>query len=281
MTYRRGAPAIACVLAVLHGCSPRTSPPLLRQTVTPANAQLPSWLRGVWTREWIERAASRTSSLDVHYLQTASAFADVRIPRNRLSLSHATSFADLTNAQLHLLALQRGFTGTTTIAGDLATWHHEIDFQPPDPSPDIGRIERIDDAHMLEHALDSSYIESWRSLDDGAGKFLVLRLERAGRLERALLIAGDHFLYVRNREHDLPAAASLDSLILSTKATRALVIAYLDCEFSAGRVRGGSVPWEIQHSTLPWREGRHLEAVDSFTVSRGAVKPRTGGTPAD
>jgi hypothetical protein len=226
----------------------------------------------MWTREWIQRAGARTSSFDVHYLQTPSAFADVRVPRDRPSFTRATSFADLTDDELRLLARQRGFTGLTSAAGALATWHHEIDFQPPDSSADVGRLERIDDAHMLEHALDGTYVESWKSVDNGAGRFLALRVERAGRLERVLLLAGDHFLYVRNREHDLPAAESLDSLIVSTRATRAQIIAYLDCEFSVGRVRGGSVRWEILHSTLPWREGHHLALVDSLTATNGSVK---------
>lgn len=236
---------------------------------------LPAWLPGVWTREWIERAGARTSAFDVHYLQTSGAFADFRVPRDRPTFSHARSFADLTDDELHALARQRGFAGTTAIAGDLATWHHEIDFQPPDSSPDVGRLERLDDSHMLEHGLDGSYIESWRSVDDVNGKFLALREMRAGRLERVLLVAGDHFLYVRNRGHDLPAAESLDSLIAATKANRAQIIAFLDCELSAGRVREGSLPWEIQHSTLPWREGRHLELVDDLRVSNEIVKPST------
>src|SRR5207253_1266393 len=106
------------------------------------------------------------------YLQTPGAFADVRIPRDRARSAHARSFADLSDDELLSLARQRGFAGFTTMAGALVTWHHELDFQPPDSSADIGRVERIDDSRMLEHALDSSYIESWRSLDHGAGGFL-------------------------------------------------------------------------------------------------------------
>jgi hypothetical protein len=245
-----------------------------------ATTRVPAWLAGVWSREWIERAGTRTSSFDVHYFQTPSAFADFRIPRERAALAHAKSFADLTDRELLLLARQRGFAGTTTVAGDLATWHHEIDFQPPDSSPDIGRLERVNDARMLEHALDSSYVESWRSLGSGDGRFLALRIEREGRLERALVIVGDHFLYVRNRQRDLPPAESLDSLIASTRATRAEIIAYLDCEFSMGLVGKGSVRWEIEQSTFPWREGRRLEFVDELAVSDGSLTllaPGAGG----
>lgn len=233
---------------------------------------VPVWLTGLWTREWIERAGKRTSAFDIHYLQTPTAFADVRIPRERSALSRPRSFADLTDIELHVLARQQGFTGFTTMHGALATWHHEIDFQPPATEADVGRLERIDDAHFLEHALDSSYTEAWRSVDKGGDRFLALRDERDGRLERVLLVAGDRFLFVRNREHDLPAAESLDSLISSSTVSRPQVVQYLDCEFSSGLVRGGSVPWQIQHSTLPWREGDHLEVADSLGFTNGALR---------
>lgn len=276
MNVRRGAVVLSCVLVALPACSRSTATSRARSVVTSAATPLPVWLTGLWTREWIERAGERSSAFDVHYLQTPVAFADVRLPRERSALSRARSFADLTDIELHVLARQRGFAGFTTMHGALATWHHEIDFQPADTEPDVGRLERVDDGHILEHAPDSSYTESWRSLDQGETRFLVLRDERDGRLERVLLVAGDHFLFVRNREHNLPVAQSLDSLISSRAVTRAQIVEYLDCEFSTGRVRGGSVPWEIQHSTLPWREGRHLEIADGLSFANVASRPATG-----
>jgi hypothetical protein len=270
VSERLGTHIVAALLVMTQSCSINAPSPTARNSMT-ATTRVPAWLAGVWSREWIERAGTRTSSFDVHYLQTPSAFADFRIPRERAVLTHAKSFADLTDRELLLLARQRGFAGTTTVAGDLATWHHEVDFQPPDSSPDIGRLERVNDAYMLEHALDSSYVESWHSISSGEGRFLALRIEREGRLEHALVIVGDHFLYVRNRQRDLPQAESLDSLIASTQATRAQIIAYLDCEFSMGLVASDSVPWVIQQSTLPWREGRRLEFVDELAVSGGAL----------
>jgi hypothetical protein len=246
-----------------------------RQSLPVISASLPSWFTGVWTREWIERKGVRTDLFDVHFLQTPSLFGDLRIPRDRPSLAHAHSFADLTDAELLLLAKQRAFAGTTTVDGALATWHHEIDFQPSDSSADIGRLERLDDGHMLEHATDSSYIESWRSLDNGAGRFLALRVERAGRLDRLLLIAGEHFIYVRNRRADLPPAESLDSLISTTHASRERIVSYLDCEFSTGLVRDGTTRWVIQQSTLPWREGMRPEFIDEIVVDKsGSLVPR-------
>lgn len=241
---------------------------------------VPSWLSGAWSREWIEHSGVRSSALNVHYLQTSTLFGDVRIPSDRPKFAHAASFADLTNQELRVLAQQEGFFGYTTMDGPIATWHHYIDFQPPDGTNDVGRLERIAHGRMHEHALDGSYIESWQLLTSGKGQFLVVRTERSGRPQRVLLVVGDYFLFVRNRAHDLPAAESLSALIDATTASRAQVIEYLDCEFSTGRVRRGSMPWEIQHSTLPWREGHRRDFVDEiapFLSGYGLAPPTQGG----
>jgi hypothetical protein len=226
-----------------------------------AAAQVPAWLQGEWTRDWIQRGSAQTNTHDIHYLQTAGFFADIRLPRDRAGLSAAKSFADLTDSQLSLLAGQNGLEGVTTVQGDVATWSDEVSFQPSDGSPDSGRLQRIPPDRMHEIGLNGSYTESWRHAGGEQGPFLVVRVERAGRLHQTLVVVGDRFIYVRNRAKDLPTAASLKELIDSTHATREQIVAYLDCEFSVGRVRGGAVPWGIEQSTLPWREGQRLDFV--------------------
>jgi hypothetical protein len=229
----------------------------------------PSWLLGVWTRDWIEEQGRRSSTLDVHYLQTPGFVGDVRIPVDRPTFPNATSFADLSDQELHVLARQQGFAGRTTLVGTVATWHHQVDFQPSDGQEDAGRLELAATGRMYEHGLDGGYRESWRSATDGHGQFLVIQTESGGRTRRLLLLAGDYFLYARNRNEDLPASPSLEALIKSTGATRAQVIEYLDCEFSFGRIRGGPMAWEIQRSTLPWREGHRLDFVDQVELENG------------
>jgi hypothetical protein len=210
--------------------------------------------------------------MTVRYLQTPFWFGDVRIPVDRPRIT-AGSLAELGDAELASLAKQRGFFGHTTVAGDVSTWHHELDYQPSNGSVDTGRIERLGASSMLEHGLDGSFVEHWWNLGSGDGKFLTVRVMRAGRLDRMLVVAGDHFLYARNRASDLPAARSLTEL--AAQASREQLLAYLDCELSHGRVRGGSVPWQIEHSTLPWREGTQLAFVDDLTVGpAGALAAR-------
>jgi hypothetical protein len=215
----------------------------------------------------------------VRYLQTPTYFADIRIPKTRYVLSGAKSFADLTDPQLRLLASQNGLAGLTTLVGTVATWRDEIAFQPFDGTPDTSRLERRAPIVMHEIGLDGSFTESWRRVATGSGKFLVVRMEHSGRLMRYLVVVGNRFVYVRNRSRDLPTASSLGALIETTQANREQIVEYLDCEFSAGRVRGGSVPWEIQESTLPWREGHHLEFVDllSARAGGGALVPQSVG----
>jgi hypothetical protein len=238
-----------------------------------SSVQVPTWLRGAWSRDWIQEGKAKSNTLDVHYLQTGSYFADVRVPRDRTGLSNARSFADLTDEQLRLLAGQNGYAGRTTMAGTIATWHEDIAFRPSDGTPDKGRLERIARNRMYEHGLDGSYVESWRFLTNGQGRFLVMRVEHSGRLLRTLVVVGNQFVYARNRAKDLPLAPSFDALIKATNATRDQIIEYLDCEFSVGRVRGGSVPWQIERSTLPWREGQRLEFIEQVSTDDGRSGP--------
>jgi hypothetical protein len=233
----------------------------------------------VWTRDWIQKGKVRTDRVNVHYLQTPTYFSDVRIPKDRPRFAGAASFADLSDADLRSLAKQSGFIGLTTVRGAVATWRHDMQYQPPDGTADTGRLQRMAKGRMQEHGLDGSYTEAWRLATDGQHQFLVIRTLRFGRLYRSLVVVGDQFVYARNRVTELPKAASLDALLESTHATREQTIEYLDCELSVGRVRGGSVLWEIESSTLPWREGRHLDFIDDITTPDGGapLAPRKVG----
>src|SRR5260370_10723858 len=271
--------AFAVMVSLVFGIAAGSPRKLANATAHDSTAAVPAWLRGVWTREWIQKGKAKSNTLDVHYLQTPTYFADIRIPKDRTRFPNAKSFADLTDQQLRLLARQNGFTGLTTTSGAVATWNHDIQFQPSDGAPDRGRLQRIAPARMHEDGLDGSYIESWKSTSGGNGHFLVIPVEHAGGLLRTLVVVGNQFVYIRNRAIDLPAATSFEALIDSTKARRAQIEEYLDCEFSVGRVQGGSVPWEIKQSTLPWREGRHLDFVEEIAAVDGGTRlaPRAVG----
>jgi hypothetical protein len=251
------------LLAPVLSCAPPAAPHTAVAAVT-----VPT---GAWQRDWIRRhGGAPDTRIAVRYVQTSSVFGDLRIPGDRPDVAPAASLADLGDDQLAALAHQNGFAGFTTIDGANATWHHEIDFQPAGGGADIGRIEPAGDGRMFEHALDDSYVESWSALDRGGG-FLAARVERAGRVDQLLAVAGQHFVYARARAVALPPGDSLAELIARTHPPRDAVLAYLDCEISYGATRG----WRIERSTLPWQQGKRLAFVDRIAIdASGRPAPR-------
>ena len=231
---------------------------------------------GAWQRDWIRRhGGASDSKVTVRYVQTPSAFGDVRIPKDRPDTTGAASFADLSDDQLAALARQNGFAGYTTVDGVNATCHHELDFQPSGGESDIGRIEPDGEGKMLEHALDDSYVESWSAIGRDGGKFFVVKVARGDRVDQLLAVAGEHFVYARARATPLPAADSIADAIAKNHPTRDTIIAYLDCEISYGTVPG----WHVELSTLPWQEGKRLAFVDRITVgASGQPAPRVPST---
>jgi hypothetical protein len=240
---------------------------------------VPSWFTGVWTREWIQvKGKPRDGSTMVRNVQTPILYGDVRIPASRPSFPHANSLGDLTDQELAALFRQNGFSGSTSVQGNISTWSHDIEYRPPS-GDDIGRLEQAGPSTVRESGLDNSFVESWWSLSSGDGKYLGIKVTTSAagieRADRILTVAGDHFVFARNRPKDLPPAKSFADLIAKTQANRATIIEYLDCELSYGLVRGGKIRWEIQLSTFPWKEGKHLEFVDQITLnaSTGKLEP--------
>jgi hypothetical protein len=265
------------------GCAAPSPAASSTQSLSVSKQALPSWLLGLWCREWVrtpgvmieDPKAVQNSPQLVRYIQSPREFGDMRHPKDRPTFAKAKSFADMSDSDLLILAKSEGFVGYTTAENDNATrttvqWHRELDFGPPATGLDIGRLDLVSDDRMYESALDNAYTEHWVRLTNGESRFLVVRVECAGRLDRMLIVAGDQFFYGRNRAKDLPSASSLTALITSTHATRSQIIEYLDCELSVGRIRGGSSPWAVEYSTLPWREGKRLEFVDLLQTNGAA-----------
>jgi hypothetical protein len=234
---------------------------------------VPDWLAASWERLWVINGASGppTNTVNVRNIQTPILFGDCRIPKDRPRYPKATSLEDLTDKELETLYPQEGFSGNTTVEGYIVTWHHEITYQPPDGTIDIGRIELQAGRGMFEHGVQSAYTEHWWRLEDAGGDFLGIQTFRnlgkgRQRLHEILSVAGDHFIYARNRAFDLPMADSLAALIKEKKYKRKEIIAILDMEVSHGFVLGGRVPWEVQFSTLPYKEERPLDFASTIMV---------------
>jgi hypothetical protein len=222
----------------------------------------PEWLTGVWERKalWFE-GTEPDYSTRVLYVQTPTLFGDIRIAESRPDVSNVTSFEELDDTELEELAKQEGFAGYVETEGDIVTWQREIDFQPPTGIPDTGRCS-LDKQVMIETGIHLDYSEKWQRIDDGKGQFLAMQIEEdeSGPADQILVVAGDHFLYARDRKYSLEPAKSLNHLFQLNNLKKEQIVRYLNCEFSYGRVRDGKKPWEIYLSTLPFREGQTLVA---------------------
>ena len=248
---------------------------------------VPSWLAASWQRLWVtnNNQGPPKDTVNVRNIQTPTLFGDCRIPKDRPAFPEAKSLADLTDAQLKTLHPQEGFSGYTTVDGYIITWHHEIGYQPPDGTIDIGRFEILGGRNVLEHGVQAVYLEHWWRLEQSGGDFLGVKVMRKlgdgrQRVHEILSVSGDHFIYARNRDFDLPMANSLADLIKQEKYTRKQILAVLDCEVSHGFVLGCRQPWEVQFSTLPFKENKPLDFAAQIVVDpkTGALSHR-GSTP--
>jgi len=257
---------------------------------------LPDWMLGLTIREGVDaKNMEHWTPKDVFVVQAPVHVGDVRIPHARPTI-RAKSFQELTDDELAALGDQWGFVGTTAIAGDVATWTPAITYQPPSGEVDTGHVVRVGENRIDESALDGSYTEHWWRVSSGEGRFLVIEMYAGTRVDRFLVVTGDHFVYARNRARELPKAESFKKLFEDTHPTREEKIAMLDCELSYGLVRGNARPWQILRSTLPWREGVSLELpreiglplvakdgltipINTFSASDLAVMFRADGSP--
>lgn len=228
-------------------------------------------LIGVWRRRSIETEdGHKDTTTQVFWLQTHSCFGDTRIPIDRNPFSGRSSLNELTELEVIALSAQQGFGGITEVEGSTCQWHRHIDYQPPNGSRDIGALAWEQDI-LIELGVEATYREEWERIDDGSTGCIALVLEPDERSEVAsgwqgcFVLVGDYFVQILEQRTALPEADSLKSLLESTQDS-AQQRAYLNCEISFGRRSTSRTPWEIELSTLPWKEGRSLWSMDDLQV---------------
>ncbi len=220
-------------------------------------------LGGLWRRSLIVRAdGTRDTGTWVRWLQGPRDYFDLRQPTGRPDFAGVRCLRDLTIAQLGWMATQDGFAGQLRVDDGVFEWLRDIDFQPPEPTPDRGTLVREGDV-MVETGYHSPYIEHWHPDLGPAPPFYALRLHDAaagcaGRIVRA----GDLFAYARDRAAGLPELPGLPACIAGAGSlSQAQDMA--DCEISFGSISASG--WTIERSTLPFKEG--------FRLFAGALKP--------
>jgi hypothetical protein len=228
-------------------------------------------LVGVWRRRSIETGdGQKDTTTQVFWLQTHFCFGDIRIPIDRTLGLDRHSLEELTGEEAIALSTQQGFGGITQVEGTTCQWHRRIDYQPPNGSRDIGSLAWEQDI-LIELGVEATYREEWERLDDGSTGCIALVLEpdesldASSRWQGCFVLVGDYFVQILEHRIALPNADSLKDLLAATPDS-AKLRDYLNCEISFGRRSAGQIPWEIQLSTLPWREGRSLWTTNNLSV---------------
>lgn len=230
---------------------PRDLPP----TVPPA-------FQGLWRRRLLRAGGEVDTRTTVYWLQTARLYADIRIPVDR---PDCESLADASARTLQALARQQGFAGHLDVADDLLSWHRWLDFPPPAPVADVGRVHFEDD-RLIEQGVHVPYLEEWVRIEGPHPDRLALRLVTevtpAG-IERqrigVLVASGAHFMIAVARDQPLPAGVTLEDVLAAQGLSDRQRRTVLDCGIDFGRRQENR--WEVSLSTLPFHEGEPFATV--------------------
>ncbi|MDB5956097.1 hypothetical protein [Ramlibacter sp.] len=212
--------------------------------------EVPRHYLGVWERKVLRVGSEpQDTRTRVFWLQTPHWHADVRVPADRPSFAGVASPADCSVQQLRWLVRQEAFAGITTVSGDRCWWHRMIDFRFR-RSQDVGRMAFAGE-QVEEFGVHADYYELWQRLP-GTGTGARAWQDTAGP-RRIACVAGDRFLFVRERPVWDAEAVRIQARIELGEASRVELEAFVDFEASFGRIEGDAA--RIELSTLPWREG--------------------------
>lgn len=239
------------------------------------NDPVPESFFGVWQRVSMEvKGKPADTSTQAYWIQTSGLHADLRVPAGRPDFSGKASLTECSADELLWLARQQGIAGMTLAGGDLLHRRRQVDYQPTRGRDNTHRMH-FEGEVLVEENMPGSVMEKWLRIAGADGGVITLRLleeaEADGRIvprKGYLLVVGDYFLFVRDRPEFTRQAASLGDLFEAQDLERDDMAPFLDCEFSFGRRSGGAQPWNIQLSTLPYREGRALFAPGQFEALR-------------
>lgn len=214
------------------------------------SSAVPECYVGLWRRRLLRDAHGEDTRTQVLWLQSGSLYADLRLPAER----------DAEDG----IARQQGFAGRLEARDNLLTWRRWLDFQPPSGVEDVGLVRFTGLNEMVEQGVHADYEEVWERIapasPDRAAFSLQVEHTAAGLVRRragVLVIVGEHFMFALDRLAALPAAPSLRALSTQSQLDDDVREHLFACEISFGR-RRRTDRWEILHSTVRAREGRHL-----------------------
>lgn len=240
---------------------------------------------GLWRRlSLVDADGEMDSDTEVYWLQSHGLYVDLRIPPARPDFTGICDIEHLRPEQLEWLARVEGFAGRLTMEDDVATWHRDLDIQPPSSVADVGRLEKRGDA-MTEYGVLADYMEEWERTAPADDRILALKLLREEidgavmpRRPGFLVCVGNHFMFALGRHSHLPRGTSLAELLAAEPANMERRRVLLGCTIDFGICTGGVRPWEIQRSSQPWREGLSLLEYGCRVVQRHGHMLNTRGS---
>jgi hypothetical protein len=223
----------------------------------------------MWQRSKLRRGTAPWDlTTRVYWLQTPYWHADIRVPVDRPDFTGVDCLAACSESQLQALLQQEAFCGTTIVENDICRWVRQIDFRLRETN-DFGRM--VFEGNQLEEiGVETDYYELWHRLPGSNRRSFVLQQVRDDGGEDAnkafLCVAGDYFIYSRNRPMWTSPAVRARKQIELGKASRRDIEAFVDFESSFGKIEDGV--GRIVMSTLPWREGQVAFDVQEFALER-------------
>ena len=218
------------------------------------NTDVPEEYVGAWKK--------RSNVDHAYWLQTHRLHAIIVIPADRPDFSGRSSWVDFSDDELMLLAQQGGVSGACMVAEDVLHRRRQIDYLPQRGDPFLRRMRR-EGVQLFDTSLDGRHGCTWDLLADADNEIVALRFHDVevgsggDQCRGYLLVVGPYFMYVRDRQVVTQRAESLAVLAECKNFSRKQLIDVLDFEISFG-ARDGDNPWQIQLSTIPFREGRRL-----------------------
>lgn len=240
---------------------------------------VPEIYRGAWQQQ--VQPVNTGSAPYSFWLQTKRLHASVYIPANRPDFSGKSSLSEFSQDELLWLAGQKGIAGSCFVEGNMLHRRRQIDYQSSRGKANERNMS-FENGVLLETLPNSTEHLAWRKISETGAESIALRFQDetditdiSGQRKGLLLVVGDYFMYVRDRGYFVPQSESLGTLSECREYSQQQLVELLDFEISFGLRSAGKMPWEIQYSTLPFREGKPLMAaggIESLAKNGGGMQ---------
>ena len=205
-------------------------------------------LQGHWRRDWLALPGHFDPTTRVHWLQSGSHYADIRIPKKRPSLEEARCLADLPTETLAMLMAAEGFAGTISVEDSLCTWDRHINWHGRPDAVDTGAMS-FENGALIEKGVHADYSERWLAELGGAHH---AEHFTDGRRWGVVVTVGDRFVFGIGEEGAPSSRALRDALEAGERADG--LERQFDSTYALGRWSGAIGKAEL--CTNPFVEGQ-------------------------